>query len=159
MGKNPQSSGVKAVCRNKRAGRLYLVEKRFEAGMVLTGTEVKSLRAGQADLSDAYAAFDRGELWLKNAHIAEYANAGYTNHEPKAPRKLLMHRQELTRLKVKLHERGYTLVPLSIYFRNGKAKVELGLAHGKRKVDRREDVRRRDEQRDMRRQERERRRG
>jgi SsrA-binding protein len=147
--------GVKTVCRNRRARYLYRIETRLEAGMVLQGSEAKSLRAGQADLSDAYAAFEGGELWLRNAHIAEYANAGYANHEPKRTRKLLMHRKELTRLRVKLSERGYTLVPLSIYFRGGYAKVELGLARGRRKVDRRESVRERDAEREKRREERE----
>lgn len=147
--------GVKIVCRNRRARYLYRIETRLEAGMVLQGSEAKSLRAGQADLSDAYATFEGGELWLRNAHIAEYANAGYANHEPKRTRKLLMHRKELTRLRVKLSERGYTLVPLSIYFRGGYAKVELGLARGRRKVDRRESVRERDAERERRREERE----
>lgn len=147
--------GVKIVCRNRRARYLYRIEGRIEAGMVLEGPEAKSLRGGQADLSDAYAAFEGGELWLRNAHISEYANAGYVGHEPKRARKLLLHRKELTRLRVKLTERGYTLVPLAIYFKGGYAKVELGLARGKRKVDRREAVRKRDEARDERREERE----
>ncbi len=147
--------GVKVACRNRRATHTYHVEKRQEAGIVLMGTEVKSLRDGQADLSDAYASFKGTELFLLNLHISEYVNAGYMKHEPKRPRKLLMHRHELVRLRVKLNERGYTLVPLSIYFKNGRAKVELGLASGKRKVDRRQDVRKKDEDRDQRRQERE----
>jgi len=146
--------GIRIVCRNRRARYMYQIENRLEAGVVLQGSEAKSLRAGQADLSDAYAAFEGGELWLRSAHIAEYANAGYMNHEPKRDRKLLMHRKELTRLRVKLRERGYTLVPLAIYFKGGYAKVELGLARGKRKVDRRESVRRKDEARDQRREER-----
>ena len=146
--------GIKIVCRNRRARYMYHIESRLEAGIVLQGSEAKSLRAGLADLSDAYAAFEGGELWLRSAHISEYVNAGYMNHEPKRDRKLLMHRKELTRLRVKLRERGYTLVPLAIYFRSGYAKVELGLAKGKRKVDRRESVRRKDEARDQRREER-----
>jgi SsrA-binding protein len=155
MASRDASRDVKLVARNKRAGRLYHVQKRHEAGIALTGTEVKSLRAGQADLSDAYASFRGDELFLNNLHIAEYQNAGYANHAPKRPRKLLMHRHELTRLRVKLNERGYTLVPLSLYFKGPFAKVELGLASGKRKVDRREDVRRKDAERDRRREERE----
>jgi SsrA-binding protein len=147
--------GVRIVCRNRRARYLYRVETRFEAGIVLKGTEAKSLRAGQVDLSDAYAAFEDRELWLHNAHISEYKNAGYVSHEPKRRRKLLMHRKELTRLRVKISERGYTLVPLAVYFKGGYAKVELGLARGKRKFDRRESVRKRDEARDKRREERE----
>jgi SsrA-binding protein len=136
--------GVRIVCRNRRARYLYRVETRFEAGIVLKGTEAKSLRAGQVDLSDAYAAFEDRELWLHNAHISEYKNAGYVSHEPKR-----------TRLRVKISERGYTLVPLAVYFKGGYAKVELGLARGKRKFDRRESVRKRDEARDKRREERE----
>jgi SsrA-binding protein len=143
----------KVVCRNRKARYLYRIESTLEAGLVLQGSEVKSLRLGQADLSDAYAAFEAGELWLVSAHIAEYANAGYSNHEPKRRRKLLVKSKEITRLSVKLRERGYTLVPLSIYFRGGYAKVELGLASGKRKADRREAVRERDEARDRRREE------
>ncbi len=146
--------GIKIVCRNRRARYMYHIENRLEAGIVLQGSEAKSLRAGQADLSDAYAGFENGELWLRSAHISEYTNAGYMNHEPKRDRKLLMHRTELTRLRVKLRERGYTLVPLAIYFKGGYAKVELGLAKGKRKVDRREAVRKKDEERDQRREER-----
>jgi SsrA-binding protein len=148
-------SEKKLVCQNRKARYLYRIESRHEAGLVLTGTEAKSLREGQADLSDAYAAFEGGELWLRGAHIAEYRNAGYSGHPPKRTRKLLMHKKELVRLRVKLHERGYTLVPLSLYFRGGYAKVELGLSTGKRKVDRRETVRARDEARDRRREERE----
>jgi SsrA-binding protein len=155
VAKKDAPGGEKVVCRNRQAGRLYDIEKRLEAGLVLMGTEVKSLRGGQADLSDAYAAFEGTELWLHKLHIAEYVNAGYMKHEPKRSRKLLMHRHELTRLRVKLKERGFTLIPVSIYFKGGKAKVELGLASGKRKVDRRQDVRKRDEDRDQRREERE----
>jgi SsrA-binding protein len=146
---------VRIVCRNRRARYLYQIEARYEAGMVLKGSEAKSLRGGQADLSDAYAAFEGRELWLHNVHISEYANAGYVTHEPKRQRKLLLHRKELTRLRVKIAERGYTLVPLAVYFKGGYAKVELGLARGKRKFDRRESVRKRDEARDKRREERE----
>jgi SsrA-binding protein len=146
--------GVKVMCRHRRARYIYQIEGTMKAGLVLTGSETKSLRAGQADLSDAYASFEGRELWLTSAHIAEYANAGYSNHEPKRKRKLLLHRKELTKLRVKLAERGYTLVPLSIYFKGGYAKVELGLARGKRKADRRESVRERDAERDRRREER-----
>ena len=142
---------IKIVCRNKRAGFLYHIEGRKEAGIALRGSEVKSLRDGQADLSDAYAEFVGHELWLVKAHIAEYVNAGYMTHVPKRSRKLLMHREELHRLEVKLAERGYTIVPLAIYFKKGKAKVELGLARGKKKTDRRESIRQRDEERSRRR--------
>ena len=147
--------GVKVVCTNRRARFLYHIEDRREAGLVLTGSEVKSLRDGRADLSDSYATFEGEELWLVGAHIAEYANAGYQNHEPKRRRKLLMHARELHRLRVKLRERGYTLVPLRLYFKGGWAKAELGLSRGKRKVDRREAVRERDAARDSRREARE----
>jgi SsrA-binding protein len=138
------------VCRNKKAFHLYNIEEKIEAGLALTGSEVKSLRARNADLSDAYAAIKDGELFLYQAHIAEYKHAGYGGHEPKRTRKLLLHKHQIRRLRGKLVERGYTLIPISIYFKEGWAKVELGLAKGKRKFDRRRAIQEKDHRKAMR---------
>jgi SsrA-binding protein len=143
--------GVRIVCRNRRARERFSVEKTFEAGLVLEGTEVKSLRDGEADLSDAYAILQDGELLLLNFHIAPYRHGGYVNHPPRRPRRLLLHRRELKRLIGRVSERGFTLVPLLVYFRRGWAKVELALARGKSGVDRREEIRKRDVEREARR--------
>jgi SsrA-binding protein len=145
-----EQEGVKLVCKNRRARQRYSIERTFEAGIVLEGTEVKSLRDGQADLADAYAAFQDGQLVLLNFHIAPYRSGGYVNHAPRRPRRLLLHKQELKRLIGRVVERGYTLVPLSVYFRRGWAKVELALARGKSGVDRREEIRKRDVEREER---------
>jgi SsrA-binding protein len=130
------------VCRNPRAQHDYEIEDRLEAGLVLTGSEVKSLRARRANLEGAYASVDRHELFLHSAHIAPYEQAGPFGHEAKRARKLLVHREEIKRLTGKLDQRGYTLVPLSIYFKAGRAKVELGLGKGRKQSDRRQDIRR-----------------
>ena len=134
----------KTICRNKRAFHDYHIEAKHEAGLVLLGSEVKSLREGAAHLSDAYAEIREGELYLVNAHIAPYRYAHQFNHDPRRLRKLLMHAHEIRRLGVKIIERGFTLIPLELYFSQGKAKVELGLAKGKRQHDKREAVRQRD---------------
>lgn len=134
----PAASPRKIICQNKRAFHDYFISDRYEAGLVLTGSEVKSLRAGKAHLNDAYAELRDGEAFLVNSHIATYDKASYFNHTPLRQRKLLMHRQELDRLHVKVNERGFTLIPLQLYFLNGHAKVELGLAKGKREHDKRE---------------------
>lgn len=140
--------GKVLVAQNRKARHNYQIEDSLEAGVVLTGTEVKSLRQGRASIAEAYAADERGELYLYNAHIPVYDAAGRFNHQPKRPRKLLLHRQELARLVGLVRREGYTLVPLSLYFnQRGIAKVELGLARGKRKVDKRETEKRRDWQR------------
>lgn len=149
-GKSDDAEDVRIVCRNRRARERFAVEKTFEAGLVLEGTEVKSLRDGEADLSDAYAILQDGQLLLLNFHIAAYRHGGYVNHPPRRPRRLLMHRRELKRLIGRVAERGFTLVPLSVYFRRGWAKVELALARGKTGVDRREEIRRRDVEREER---------
>ncbi|HDD44632.1 MAG TPA: SsrA-binding protein SmpB [Candidatus Desulfofervidus auxilii] len=141
----------KIICTNKRAYYNYQIEETFEAGMVLKGTEVKSLRLGRVSLGDSYAEIKNNEAYLINCHIAPYPFATHTQHEPLRPRKLLLHKKEIKRLIGKLKERGLTLIPLRIYFRDGKAKVELGLARGKRKIDKREEIKRRDEERIMRR--------
>ena len=136
------------VAQNRKARHNYLIEDTLEAGLVLAGTEVKSLRQGRASIVEAYAADEQGELYLFNSHIPTYDAAGRFNHEPKRPRKLLLHRRELARLIGLIRREGYTLVPLSLYFNErGIAKVELGLARGKRKVDKRETEKRRDWQR------------
>jgi SsrA-binding protein len=136
------AEGELLVCRNPKAQHDYEIEEKLEAGMVLTGSEVKSLRARAADLEGAYGAVSGGELYLHHMHIAPYEQAGAFGHEPKRPRKLLAHRKEIQRLLGKLALRGYTLVPLSVYFRKGRAKVELGLGKGKKRGDRRQDIRR-----------------
>lgn len=137
------------IAQNRRARHDYLIEETFEAGLLLTGTEVKSLRASRCSLGESYAADQGGELFLLNAHISPYGPASRFNHEPKRPRKLLVHKRELDRLLGLTRRGGYTLVPLSIYFNErGIAKIELGLARGKKKADKRETEKARDWQRD-----------
>lgn len=140
---------LKLICRNRKAYFEYQVDDLYEAGLVLKGTEVKSLRLGKANIEDSYARFRDGELYLLNAHISPYPHAAGENHDPNRPRKLLLRRRELKRLLGKLTERGYTLIPLKLYFKNEYAKVELALAKGKKKADKRETIRRREEQREM----------
>lgn len=132
--------GVKVVCRNKKARFDYFVLDKFEAGMSLLGSEVKSLRDGGANLKDSYVTIEKNELILQNAHISPYKSSSYNNHEPERRRKLLMHKKEILRLKSKLQEKGLGLVPLAIYFKQGKAKAELGLVKGKKKYDKREAI-------------------
>jgi SsrA-binding protein len=129
--------GRKFVAQNRKARHDYYVEATFEAGLVLTGTEVKSLRAGRASLVDGFAEVRDGEVWLRNVHIPEYDQGTWTNHEPRRPRKLLMRRDEISRLIGKTREKGLTLVPLALYFSDGYAKVELALARGKKSYDKR----------------------
>jgi SsrA-binding protein len=140
----------KTVCRNRRARHDYEIEDTFEAGLVLVGTEVKSLRAGLADLKDAYATWREGELFLISAHIGAYEKAGHFNHAPRRDRKLLMSKREIERLGTRIRERGYTLVPLEIYFKKGFAKVLLGLAKGRKKYDHRQEILAESERREMR---------
>jgi len=144
------STEEKVVCRNRRARHDYEIEDTFEAGLVLVGTEVKSLRAGVADLKDSYAIWRDGELFLVSAHIGAYEKAGHFNHEPRRERKLLMQKRVIERLGVRIRERGYTLVPLEIYFKKGYAKVLLGLAKGRRKYDHRQEILAESERREMR---------
>jgi len=141
--------GEKIVVTNKKARFQYEIIEVIEAGIVLHGTEVKSLRQGKANLQDSYATIKNGEVFLYNMHISPYERGNIFNHEPDRVRKLLLHKQEIKRLTGKVVERGMTLVPTKIYFKNGKAKVELGLARGKSQVDRRKDIARRDTQRIM----------
>ncbi len=141
--KKAAQPGELVVCSNAKAKHLYELEERLEAGMVLTGSEVKSLRARRAGLEGAYASVDNGELYLHKMHIAPYAQAVHFGHEPKRSRKLLAQKRQIQRIDGKLTQRGYTLVPLRVYFRNGRAKVELAVAKGRRVGDSREDIRRR----------------
>ena len=140
---------IKIVCQNKKARYNYEILEVIEAGMVLLGTEVKSLREGRANLKDSYARVKDGELFLMQSHISPYSHAYYYNHEPDRVRKLLVHKREIKRLQGKTQEKGLTLVPLRIYFKDGKAKVELGLGRGKRMYDKRETLKRKTEQRDL----------
>ena len=145
----PRETGRKLVAQNKRARYDYHIDETWEAGMVLQGTEVKSLRAGRASLVDGYAVVRDGEVWLMGVHIPEYTQGTWTNHEPRRPRKLLMHRREIVRLIAKTEEQGLTLIPLSLYFKDGRAKVEIGLARGKRAHDKRQDIAKREARREM----------
>ena len=144
-----QQRGRKVIASNRRARHDYLIEDTIEAGLVLTGTEVKSLRAGHASLTDGFAQISDGEAWLHNVHIPQYLLGTWTNHEPRRIRKLLLHRKEIDRLAQRTAEQGLTLVPLSLYFSDGKAKVELGIGRGKRSYDKRQDLARRDAAREM----------
>jgi len=144
----PRERGRKVVATNRKARHDYHIEEVYEAGLVLVGTEVKSLRAGRASLVDGYASVSGGEVWLENVHIPEYAQGTWTNHEPRRRRKLLLHREEIDELGVKTREKGLTLVPLALYFSDGRAKVELGLARGKRNYDKRQAMRERQDKRD-----------
>jgi SsrA-binding protein len=139
----------KLIATNRRARFEYELLDTYEAGLVLRGPEVKSLRAGKASLVDAYAVVRRGEAYLVNAHISPYEEAGRENADPRRERKLLLHRAEIARLLGDVSERGFTLVPLSLYFKDGKAKVELALARGKKLYDKRETIRRREEDREL----------
>jgi len=133
-----RTPGRTVVAQNRKARHDYLVEEVFEAGLVLTGTEVKSLRAGRASLVDGYAVVKDGEAWLHNVHIPEYTQGTWNNHEPRRARKLLMRKDEIQKLTGKTQQQGLTLVPLSLYFKNGYAKVEIALAKGKRNYDKRD---------------------
>ncbi|MDO3682855.1 SsrA-binding protein SmpB [Micromonospora sp. C28ISP2-4] len=140
----PREKGRKVVASNKKARHDYAILDTYEAGMALTGTEVKSLRAGRASLVDAFAQERDGEIFLHAMHIPEYAQGTWTNHEPRRTRKLLLNRLEIDRLLGKLKESGLTLVPLQVYFSDGWAKVEIGLARGKKSYDKRQDLAKRD---------------
>ncbi len=147
MPANQQSTTV--VARNRRARHDYHIEDVVEGGLVLTGTEVKSLRAGRASLTDGFAEISDGEVWLHGVHIPQYTQGTWTNHEPRRIRKVLLHRREIDRLASQTAERGLTIVPLSLYFKDGRAKVELALARGKRTYDKRQDLARKDAAREV----------
>jgi SsrA-binding protein len=144
-----REQGNKIIASNRRARHDYAIEDTIEAGIALTGTEVKSLRAGRASLADGFAQVSDGEVWLHNVHIPEYTQGTWTNHLPRRTRKLLLHRGEIDRLVHKASEQGLTLIPLSLYFKDGKVKVELALARGKRTYDKRQDLAKRDAAREV----------
>ena len=139
----------KDVAVNRRAFHDYFIDERYAAGLVLTGTEVKSLRTGRANLADGYVRVDGHEAWLENVHISAYAQGGYVNHEPRRPRKLLLHAKEIASLVGKVRQRGYTLIPLRMYFSRNHAKVEIGLGRGKRQYDKRQALAEADARREM----------
>jgi SsrA-binding protein len=144
----PREQGRKLVAQNKKARHDYSIEDVFEAGLVLTGTEVKSLRAGRASLTDGYATIDDGEAWLRGVHIPEYDLGTWTNHEPRRARKMLLRRDELRRIAGKTKETGLTLIPLALYFKDGYAKVEVALARGRKSYDKRQAIAERESKRE-----------
>ena len=141
--------GEKLICTNKKAFHEYFIEERAEAGIVLQGTEVKSLRMGKANLGDAFAMVRDGEAYLHNLHISPYDFGNRVNHDPDRMRKLLLHKKEIIRLFSQIREQGYTLIPLRLYFKDGKVKVELGLAKGKKLHDKREDLKKKEQKREV----------
>jgi SsrA-binding protein len=144
-----KEQGQKVIASNRKARHDYTILDTYEAGVALVGTEVKSLRLGRASLVDAFATVDDGEVWLRGLHIPEYAQGTWTNHEPRRTRKLLLHRREILRLIGKTKESGLSLVPLTMYFKDGKVKVELALARGKKEYDKRQTLAKRDAQREI----------
>ena len=149
MSQSPAADETETIARNKRARHDYHIQETWEAGLVLTGTEVKSLRAGRANLVDSYGIVRNGEVFLLNLHISEYAQGNRNNHEPTRTRKLLLHRREIRRMIGAVERQGLTLVPLELYFKRGVAKVTLGLGKGKKLHDKRETERKRDDEREM----------
>lgn len=147
--KEERLAAQRDIAVNRRARHEYFIEESHEAGIVLSGSEVKSLRAGKAQLKDSYAQIKHGEIWLLNAHISEYAAAAQFGHEPTRARKLLLHRREIDRLTGKVKEQGLTLIPLRLYFKHGHAKVELGLARGKKLYDKRASIKERETRREV----------
>src|SRR5690242_19072065 len=148
-GQSGKAPGRKIIASNRRARHDYTIEDVVEAGIMLTGTEVKSLRLGRATLSDGYGLITDGEVWLHGVHIPQYVQGTWTNHDPRRVRKLLLHRREIDRLARSTAEGGLTLVPLSLYFSDGKAKIELALARGRRSYDKRQELARRDATREV----------
>lgn len=144
----PRERGRKLIAQNKKARHDYDILETYEAGLVLMGTEVKSLRAGRATLTDGYATIDDGEAWLRGVHIPEYDLGTWTNHEPRRPRKMLLHRAEIEKLIGKTRESGLTLIPLALYFSDGKAKVEIALARGRKSHDKRQAIAEREAKRE-----------
>jgi len=141
--------GIKPVASNRKAYHDYFIEETLEAGIALVGTEVKSLRGGRITLRDSYAELRSGELYLVGVHISPYEQGNVWNHDPMRVRKLLLHRREIERLEARVNERGYSVVPTKVYFKDGRAKIELGLARGKKLYDKRADMAERDARRDM----------
>lgn len=149
MPKKETSGETKIIASNRKAYHDYFIEESFEFGVVLVGTEVKSLRQGKANLQDSYAEFEKGELWMRNAHISPFEKGNIFNHDPKRSRKLLAHKSEIRKLAAKVKEKGFTLVPLKMYFAKRHVKVEVGLAKGKRDYDKRETLKRKESEREM----------
>jgi len=145
----PEKKDDRDVAVNRRAYHDYFIDEKYEAGVVLTGTEVKSLRAGRCNLRDGFVRIDRNEAWLENVHISPYAQGNLMNHDPLRPRKLLLHRRQIATLIGKVRQKGYTLIPLRVYFSRNHAKVEVGLARGKREFDKREAIAERDAKREI----------
>ena len=137
------------IAQNKKARHDFSIDEVFEAGLVLVGTEVKSLREGRASLTDGFATIEDGEAWLQHVHIPEYTQGTWTNHEPRRKRKLLLNRDEIRKIGIAIQRQGYTLVPLSLYFKDGRAKVEIGLARGRKSQDKRHAIAERDAKREM----------
>lgn len=144
----PKEQGRKLIAQNRKARHDYAIEDTYEAGLVLMGTEVKSLRAGRATLTDGFVEIDGGEAWLQGVHIAEYTMGTWTNHAARRKRKLLLNRAEIDKIERKVSEKGYTIVPLSMYFKDGRAKVEIALAKGKKNWDKRQALRERQDDRE-----------
>ncbi|MBE3576488.1 MAG: SsrA-binding protein SmpB [Limnochordales bacterium] len=142
---------IRTIAENRRARHDFFIEETIEAGIVLTGTEVKSIRLGRINLRDGYATIENGEVFLRNVHISQYDQGNRFNHEPLRVRKLLLHRREILKLESRVRERGYTLIPLSVYLRRGKVKIELALARGKKLYDKRESLARAETERHIRR--------
>lgn len=149
MAKKKKKAPSPTVATNRKARHEYNILETYECGVVLVGTEVKSLREGKASLADAFATIDEGEVWLRNLHIPEYSMGHWTNHNPRRVRKLLLHRREIDSLMGKVRDGNKTLVPLSLYFKDGRLKCELGLAQGKQAYDKRQDIKRRTEEREI----------
>mgnify|MGYP001071416126 CR=1 FL=1 len=147
-----QEPSEKVVGTNRKAQHDYFIDEVFETGIVLTGTEIKSVRAGRVSLRDAYAKVVDGEMWLYNSHVSPYDQGNRYNHEPRRPRKLLLHRKEIARLWDSVRQKGVTIIPLNVYLKEGRAKVEIALAKGKKLYDKRDDMARRDAQREIERQ-------
>jgi len=145
----PRERGEKLIASNKRAKYDYFIDDTYEAGIVLRGAEVKSLRSGKASINDSYALIDGGELWLENCYIPEFLQASWTNHSPRRRRKLLLGKREIAKLAGASKESGYTLVPIRLYFKDGYAKLEVGLGRGKKSFDKRETLREKDAKREM----------
>jgi SsrA-binding protein len=140
---------VKVVATNRKAGHEYFLLERFEAGLVLQGSEIKSIRAGQISLAEAYVRVDGQDAWLMDAHVAPYEHAGSYNHDPRRPRKLLLHKSEIRQLWENVRQKGVTIIPLRVYLKEGRAKVEIAIAKGKKLYDKRESIAKRDAERDI----------
>ena len=144
----PREQGRKVIASNRKARHDYHIDDVYEAGIVLMGTEVKALRAGRASLADGFASVTDGEVWLERVHIPEYSQGTWTNHETRRKRKLLLHRDEIEKIDAETRERGLTIVPLSLYFKDGRVKVEIGVARGKKNYDKRQALRERQDRRE-----------